>query len=335
MAVRGVSVPEWWGEPLKDRCSIQGWIKQVDSAATLAEWNDERTAKLAYLSLRGKSMQWALNQTYDDPNKWNTWNGAGGLKLALQNRYTRRQTLSEITSLRESLLQGQNELVVDYYDRVHTTNYLIDSQQWEPVVLNQAGDNNQAVENDKLSRKKHHKINVMNDFAHGLREDIKSLVMIQDPQTPDDMLAVSLRVEASLNDRMKNSQNTQLLQVQAIRNNPNNDRSRFIKRNKENDTCHNCGKKGHWAPECEEPRRQNFMGSRGRGRGRNGRGGRTYRPQGNYKAFEVSNEGSAKMQNEQQSSEKTDDFAQSAQIQAFVPSPEVNALIDTLNPYRL
>ena len=201
--VRGISVPEWYGEPLKDRCSIQGWIKSVDSAAGLAQWNDERTAQLAYLSLRGKALQWALNQSYDDPDKWKAWAGAEGLKKALEVRYTRRQTISEICSLRETLVQGEKELVNDFYDRCCTVNFMIDNQQWDDVVLNEARDNENLVTQDKKSKQKHHRINVMNDFSHGLREEIKSLLLIQDPQTQSEMLSIALRVEASINDKNK------------------------------------------------------------------------------------------------------------------------------------
>lgn len=335
--VRGVSVPEWWGEPLKDRCSIQGWIKQVDSAAGLAQWNDERTAKLAYLSLRGKSMQWALNQSYDDPNKWNAWAGANGLKKALEIRYTRRQTLSEICSLRETLVQGEKELVNDFYDRCCTVNFMIDSQQWDDVVLNEARDNQEMVNQDRDSKKKHHRINVMNDFSHGLRDEIKSLLMIQDPQTQHEMLSVALRVEASINDKNKAFQNNQLLQVNALRGRPNNNnnRFRFSKPNKENDKCHRCGRFGHWAPECDQPRNPSF---RGRGRNQMNRGGRSNRPQNGYKSYEISderNEQKKGVEREQATQPHEGEFSQSAQVQAFEPTPEVSSLIESLNPYRL
>ena len=331
--VRGISVPEWYGEPLKDRCSIQGWIKSVDSAAGLAQWNDERTAQLAYLSLRGKALQWALNQSYDDPDKWKAWAGAEGLKKALEVRYTRRQTISEICSLRETLVQGEKELVNDFYDRCCTVNFMIDNQQWDDVVLNEARDNENLVTQDKKSKQKHHRINVMNDFSHGLREEIKSLLLIQDPQTQSEMLSIALRVEASINDKNKAFQNNQLLQVQAIRGKPNfNNRSRFSKPNKENDRCHRCGQLGHWAPECDKPRNSNF---RGRGRNQMNRGGRSNRPQNGYKSYEISDEREEQKKGVDGEKSVEGDFSQSAQVQAFEPSADIASLMDSLNPYRL
>ena len=56
----------------------------------------------------------------------------------------------------------------------------------------------------------------------------------------------------------------------------------FKPRDRTNDTCSNCDKKGHWAPDCKEPRREfqaqnrpvgfvNFSKGKGKGKGKGGK----------------------------------------------------------------
>ena len=132
--IKGVSLPEFWGDPQKDQISIESWIKQVDAYKTLANIADDRTAQLAYMSLRGKAAQWALNATHDNANAWATWDGAAVLKKGLQDRYFVRATLSQMCQLRDSLIMQASENVSDFYDRCVMVNRQLAQQQWEPVV---------------------------------------------------------------------------------------------------------------------------------------------------------------------------------------------------------
>ena len=337
--VKGVSLPEFWGEPQKDRISIEGWIKQVDAYKTLANIADGRTAQLAYMSLRGKAAQWALNATHDDENVWATWDGAAGLKKGLQDRYFVRATLSQMCQLRDSLVMQASENVSDFYDRCVMVNHQLAQQQWEPVVANEANNNAQAVAADAAARRKHIKISLIADFSNGLKEEIKTLLMVNDVDTPEEMLKFAIRIEASLNDKKKMS--TPHYEINAIS-------QQTQRRPQPNDFCFNCKEKGHWAPNCPKPR-QNWGQNRGnRGRGRfNNRGNprqnfrysnnnnrnNSQQQQQQFKAFQVNQE-----QNSEtipQKEEKPELQANQLQLETADSQMSADLILGALNPYRL
>ena len=66
-----------------------------------------------------------------------------------------------------------------------------------------------------------------------------------DVDTPEQMLKVAIRIEASLNDKKKI--NTPHYEINAIS-------QQNQRRPQPNDICFNCKEKGHWAPNCPKPR---------------------------------------------------------------------------------
>ena len=342
--MKGVSLPEFWGDQQKDRISIEGWIKQVDAYKTLANIADDRTAQLAYMSLRGKAAQWALNATHDDPNAWAAWEGADGLKKGLQDRYFVRATLSQMCQLRDSLVMQASENVSDFYDRCVMVNHQLVQQQWEPVLPNANNDNAQAVTADAAARRKHIKISLIADFCNGLKDEIKTLLMVNDVDSAESMLKLAIRIEASLNDKKK--MGTPTYEINALSQQ---------RRPQANDLCYNCYEKGHWAPSCPKPR-QNWGQNRGQNRGGRGRGrfnsrgnsrqnfrnfnnnnnrnnGQQQQQFKNFQANQVNQEPSSETVSHTE--EKSDLQANQLQLENAEAQMPADLILGALNPYRL
>lgn len=307
--VRGISLSEFHGDPTVDKMSVKAWIAQVDACATLANWDDNRTASFALMSLRGKAMQWSINQQQADPDKFNAWAGAGKLKLSLQARFWYSRTFSERNALKQSLVQTVNMSCRDFMDLCETVSYQLMETEWEDVQLLADGSNQAQVTQDGLAKAKHHKLFIMGAFAAGLRDEIKAQIGVTNPLTPHELLEISTRIEANILDKNKQIRDQSNLEVHALMG------RKFRLQNNNNSTpqnndvtCWSCGKIGHISRFCRQgqnyTRGKSFQGRfRFRGNNRGGRGNfsnRGGRQNGNNsfnKVAEISTEPSLTPQN--------------------------------------
>ena len=160
-----------------------------------------------------------------------------------------------------------------------------------------------------------------------------------DVDTPEQMLKVAIRIEASLNDKKKI--NTPHYEINAIS-------QQNQRRPQPNDICFNCKEKGHWAPNCPKPR-QNWGQNRGtRGRGRfnyRGNSRQNFRYSNNnnrnngqqqqqqFKAFQVNQEQNSETIS--QNEEKNDLQANQLQLESTDSQMPADLILGALNPYRL
>ena len=175
---KSIELPQFHGNS-KDNISAKAWLNYVETCKTLAEWTDAQTANYAQLALRDIAAEWAENLKRAKNTARNSW---PTFKPLFEDRFYRRPTVSEKSSLQDSLKQRKDEKVRDFYDRVDAAHYVLDEDYPDAAA--------DATDAQKLqheaSKLAHHKCNVFLAFLAGLVSDIKSKVELKDPKTLED-----------------------------------------------------------------------------------------------------------------------------------------------------
>ena len=187
---KAIELPQFHGNS-KDNISAKSWINYVETCQNLANWSDAQTANYARLALRDIAADWSDNLTLAKNANRNLWST---FKPLFEKRFYRTPTISEKSSLQDSLKQRKDESVKDFYDRVDAAHYILDEDFPPP----EAGATADQVTQHSASLLAHHKCNVFMAFLAGLLEEIKGKVELKDPKTLEDLVSAAVQVEKSV-----------------------------------------------------------------------------------------------------------------------------------------
>ena len=270
-ALKALNIPQYFGEIAKDNLSARAWCKQVNSCMKLSGWDSARTAQFALLTLRSTAAVWANSRQDLDGKVFDKWEDLQELFL---KRFHIKKTLAELSYLKSTLVQANNELVRDFWDRCITAQLLFD-ETWVDLPSTATKPEKDAF---KQAKEQAHTHSVQLTFISGVNEAIRSKLLIDQCKTSEEILDLAERVESSVRDQKKVFTDTSKLEVATIRGGRGRggfSRGRGPQRGRGTNSstttttrlgvCFRCGDNSHYADTCPQ------KGQNTRGRGFRGR----------------------------------------------------------------
>lgn len=173
--------------------SLHSWIKRCETVILLNGYSDEAAAEFVKFHLTGKSSVWLNNIELDDPSRVETWSK---LKEEIQRRFDVSMSASDMYRLLQSLQQGPEELVTDFFDRCDEVQH--EEESSIPRSLKQNREEFRVIHQHGLCQK----------FLRGLRKELQQKT-VSDPsaKTATDFLLVAQKIEKAMTEeKMKKTQ---------------------------------------------------------------------------------------------------------------------------------
>ncbi len=251
----------------RERESLRRWFVELETAMVARKiYAEDRKVAFALSSLAGPARAWGYNLLLADKDIFPSYEA---FKEKLSEEFEPPRTLQRAISELLDLTQGKRTL----HEYIQHMRYLISCASTDP-----------PSESFKVTH-----------FMRGLKPGyVRDEVYRLSPETFD--AAVHFALDAEFNHRQQRADqgsrgsnrpphyrdnngptpmDISSIQVNRLRfqNNrgsrpqgqsrPQQSRPRqFNPRDKSNSTCHRCGQKGHWAPDCSQPRRNNTSDAR-------------------------------------------------------------------------
>lgn len=171
--------------------TIMEYISHVEMSRIAGGWDDAITAEKVKLKLTGHARTWLLNRIRQATPGLAAFNPplvAGnrppGLRSLLINRFMPQQTAAEQGQLRASLVQGDNETVHNFFDRVESIQFILDMEL--PADFR---------DGQKAAYDIVHDQQVKGNFISGLKADIRRHVTTLNVATLQDALKAAVAFE--------------------------------------------------------------------------------------------------------------------------------------------
>jgi len=225
--------------------SLRRWFVEVDTGIIARQITDE-ALKVAFAmsQLRGRAREWAFNSRMANPHCFPTYDD---FKNEISIQYEPPRTLHRAIAEFLELQQGKSSL----HDYIQQMKFLISCAYDDPPSESTA----------------------VTHFMRGLKSGpVRDEVYRHSPDTFDE--AIRLALDAEFNHRQqkfdagisnKNKSNgpsrkdgptpMEICTIDTKNSSRSNGTSNHASRDKSKDTCHRCQQKGHWAPDCKNPRR--------------------------------------------------------------------------------
>ena len=169
---RSVKLFEFSGDPVLDRMTVTEFVSHVEMSRLAGGWTDAITAEKVKLRLTGPARTWLQNRiraetaglaAFDPPVAGNV--KPPGLRALLIERFMPTTSAGEQQRLRASLVQGDQEPVHIFYDRVENVQYLLDMEF--PETFRRESKAAYDIVHERM---------VCGNFIAGLRADIRKHV---------------------------------------------------------------------------------------------------------------------------------------------------------------
>ena len=192
MADRGVKLLEFSGDPVKDMMTVMDYVVHVEQSRVAGGWTDGVTAEKVKLRLTGDARTWMTNRIRAGTPGMDAFAPAAvgnaapapGLRALLITRFMPQQTAGEQERLRQSLVQGENESVHSFYDRVESIQFILDLEYPEAFRVN-----------SKASYDLVHDRSVRASFIAGLKAEIRKHVITENVATTEEALNTAIAFE--------------------------------------------------------------------------------------------------------------------------------------------
>lgn len=211
-SIKAIDVPEYAGDPSLDKLQARAWAQRIDQLRDIANqgienaenhrWTDGATAQYASMALKGKAGQW-YNILVERGQAPAGWAGNEGLKKIFLDRFHHKATLAEESAIEDALIQEDKEPVRDFFDRVQAGVLTIMESYTELTIAAGVLAAAQAAPIIQTARRNAYEFFVRRKFIHGLQKAIKAQVVVQNPETLQDMVDLAVRVEASFSNERK------------------------------------------------------------------------------------------------------------------------------------
>jgi hypothetical protein len=192
MADRGVKLLEFSGDPVKDMMTVMDYVVHVEQSRVAGGWTDGVTAEKVKLRLTGDARTWMTNRIRAGTEGMDAFAPAAvgnaapapGLRTLLITRFMPQQTAGEQERLRQSLVQGENESVHSFYDRVESIQFILDLEYPEAFRVD-----------SKVSYDLVHDRSVRASFIAGLKAEIRKHVITENVATTEEALNTAIAFE--------------------------------------------------------------------------------------------------------------------------------------------
>ena len=192
MADRGVKLLEFSGDPVKDMMTVMDYVVHVEQSRVAGGWTDAVTAEKVKLRLTGDARTWMTNRIRAGTEGMDAFAPAAvgdaapgpGLRALLITRFMPQQTAGEQERLRQSLVQGENESVHTFYDRVESIQFILDLEYPETFRVD-----------SKVAYDLVHDRSVRASFIAGLKAEIRKHVITENVATTEEALNAAIAFE--------------------------------------------------------------------------------------------------------------------------------------------
>lgn len=191
MGDRSVKLGEFSGNIDTDKMTVYEYLSHVEMSRIAGGWDDPVTAEKVKLKLTGPARTWLQNRINDQTPGLAAFepeavNGIfpPGLRALLIRRFMPQHSASEHDRLRRTMIQGPNESVQEFYDRVESIQFIFDQEL--PDDFRRTSKASYDIVHNHLVR---------NGFLNGLKAEIKRHVELADVATTEQSLAVAMAFE--------------------------------------------------------------------------------------------------------------------------------------------
>jgi hypothetical protein len=213
------------------RPSIEVFVKSVERAGALGDWDDAQKIGLAKLKMRGPAAEYLESDpTLDDIQVWNDF------RTQLINRYKDRTTLANATNQFTACTQKPGELAADYATRLR----LAGSKMLVPGANAAETAVRKQVLNEQMNAQ----------FQRGLREGIRRFVQSRAPANLEEAIAIATQEEQNEYPSRRQINSVQPGELLPPEENTSRKAPNPSPSGSRNPFCRACRVPGHWTNVC-------------------------------------------------------------------------------------
>lgn len=233
-------LPEYHGDPAKDKMSASAFVRRVEMAGRAAKWTPGETVTHMRLALTGKAEEWFEVEIDRTEVGWEE--NFDMVSTSLIMRFEPGALSPKAVRVLSDLGQQPSDGVADFGDRLKR--YAI---QWRRTLRVPSSMNTEEVRTAcRIGMRLAYEQVIHTLFLLGLKEKVKKSVCKKAPSDFEEALGLALDYEIGLNNIKGHGEDTKGTKISpvTVESRPETER------NKEVPTCQYCDKKGHVTKTC-------------------------------------------------------------------------------------
>lgn len=233
-------LPEYHGDPAKDKMSASAFVRRVEMAGRAAKWTPGETVTHLRLALTGKAEEWFEVEIDRTEVGWEE--NFDMVSTSLIMRFEPGALSPKAVRVLSDLGQQPSDGVADFGDRLKR--YAI---QWRRTLRVPSSMNTEEVRTAcRIGMRLAYEQVIHTLFLLGLKEKVKKSVCKKAPSDFEEALGLALDYEIGLNNIKGNGEEAKGTKISPVTMEPRAE----AEKSKEVPTCQYCDKKGHTTKVC-------------------------------------------------------------------------------------